>query len=525
MIDINDRFKEALRLMEKTGQSLFITGKAGTGKSTLLSHFCKVTDKKPVVLAPTGVAALNVKGQTIHNFFNFYVDVTPQKIREKKSKPRRAKLYKKLKTIIIDEVSMVRADLLDCVDAFLRLYGPDPGKAFGGVQMIFIGDLYQLPPVVSSNERELFTTHYKTPYFFSAHALKDTPLEVVELEKVYRQKDPTFINLLNKIRNNSVEDADIKLLNSRHGKTDAPKKKKGFFITLTTTNARADEINATHLDALKGKAHCAEAEIKGEFGKEYFPTATELRFKPGAQIMMLNNDTNKRWVNGSIGVIEAVKKDIDDEEYLQVRLEDDDDLAEVYPHSWEVYRFGVEGDTIISEPIGTFTQYPFRLAWAITIHKSQGKTFGNVTIDIGRGTFAAGQMYVALSRCTSFEGIILKVPIGKQNIRTDYRIFEFLTGHQYRKAATALPRERKIALIKAAINGKKLLDIVYLKGNDTKTKRTIRPLSLKDEEFKGKTFLGMRALCTLREEERIFSVDRILEVKETQTTRRPFQAA
>lgn len=513
-IDINDRFKEALHLMEKTGQCLFITGKAGTGKSTLLSHFCKITDKEPVILAPTGVAALNVKGQTIHSFFNFYVDVTPQKIREKKSKPRRVKLYKKLKTIIIDEVSMVRADLLDCVDAFLRLYGPDPGKVFGGVQMIFIGDLYQLPPVVSSNERELFTTHYKTPYFFSAHALKDAKLEVVELEKVYRQKDPTFINLLNKIRNNSVEDADIKLLNSRHDATDAPKKKKGFFITLTTTNARADEINATHLDALKGKAHCAEAEIKGEFGKEYFPTATELRFKPGAQIMMLNNDTNKRWVNGSIGVIEAIKKDIEGEEYLQVRLEGDDELAEVYPHSWEVYRFGVEGDTIVSEPVGTFTQYPFRLAWAITIHKSQGKTFEHVTIDIGRGTFAAGQMYVALSRCTSFEGIILKVPVGKQNIRTDFRIFEFLTGHQYRKADAALPRDDKIALIKASIKGKKLLDIVYLKGNDTKTNRTVRPLSLREEEFKGKTFLGMRAFCTLREEERMFSVDRILEVKE-----------
>jgi hypothetical protein len=512
-IDINDRFKEALRLMEETGRSLFITGKAGTGKSTLLTHFCKKTDKEPVILAPTGVAALNVKGQTIHSFFNFYVDVTPQKIREKKAKPRRAKLYKKLKTIIIDEVSMVRADLLDCVDAFLRLYGPDPGKAFGGVQMIFIGDLYQLPPVVSSDERELFTTYYKTPYFFSAHALRDAPLEVVELEKVYRQKDPTFINLLNKIRNNSVGDEDIKLLNSRHGVTDAPKKKDGFFITLTTTNARADEINATHLDSLKGKTQCAMAEIKGEFGREYFPTATELRFKPGAQIMMLNNDTNKRWVNGSVGVIEAVKKDIEGEEYLQVRLEDDDDLAEVYPHSWEVYRFGVEGETIVSEPVGTFTQYPFRLAWAITIHKSQGKTFEHVTIDIGRGTFAAGQMYVALSRCTSFEGIILKTPIGKQNIRTDYRIFEFLTAHQYRKAEASLPKTDKISLIKAAIKNKSLLEIVYLKGNDTKTKRVVRPLTLGEEEFKGKAFIGMKAFCTLRKEERMFSVDRILEMK------------
>ncbi|QQR69901.1 MAG: AAA family ATPase [Alphaproteobacteria bacterium] len=514
-IDVNERFKEALHLMEETGRSLFITGKAGTGKSTLLSHFCATTDKKPVILAPTGVAALNVKGQTIHSFFHFYVDVTPQKIREKKTKPRHPKLYKKLKTIIIDEVSMVRADLLDCVDTFLQIYGPHPGTAFGGVQMIFIGDLYQLPPVVSSDERELFTTYYKTPYFFSAHALRDMPLEVVELEKVYRQKDPGFINLLNKIRNNSVEDADIKLLNSRHIKTETPQKKDGFFITLTTTNARADEINAAHLDALKGKAHCAQAQISGEFGKEYFPTATELRFKPGAQIMMLNNDSNKRWVNGSIGAIKAVKKDIEGKEYLQVQLEDDDELVEVYPYRWEVYRFDVEDEVIVSEPVGTFTQYPFRLAWAVTIHKSQGKTFEHVAIDIGRGTFAAGQMYVALSRCTSFEGIVLKTPIGKQNIRTDYRIFEFLTSHQYRKAQTALPREGKIALIKAAMKGKRFLDIVYLKGNDTKTSRTVRPLSLGEEEFKGKTFLGMKAFCALRSEERMFSVDRILEVKET----------
>lgn len=518
-IDLNDRFKDALRLMEKTERNLFVTGKAGTGKSTLLAYFCKSSAKKPVVLAPTGVAALNVKGQTIHSFFNFYVDVTPQKIREKKTKPRRAQLYKKLKTIVIDEVSMVRADLLDCVDAFLRLYGPAPGKAFGGVQMIFIGDLYQLPPVVSSEERALFETYYKTPYFFSAHALRDASLEIVELEKVYRQKDQAFIDLLNKIRNNSVQDADLKLLNGRYGAKEAPKKKDGFFITLTTTNARADEINALHLEALKGKVCCAKAEIRGEFGKEYFPTAPELRFKPGAQIMMLNNDADKRWVNGSIGAIEAVKKDAEGEKYLSVQLEGDDEPVEVYPHSWEVYRFGVEGDAIVSETVGTFTQYPFRLAWAITIHKSQGKTFEHVTIDIGRGTFAAGQMYVALSRCTSFEGIVLKTLIGKQNIRTDYRIFEFLTAQQYEKAEIALPRDEKIARIKTAVKDKKTLDIVYLKGNDTKTKRSVRPLSLGEESFKGKTFLGMSAFCLLRGEERMFSVDRILELHEAKKSK------
>ena len=507
-IEINNQFENALRLMEETSQSLFITGKAGTGKSTLLAHFCSNTDKKPVVLAPTGVAALNVKGQTIHSFFNFYVDVTPQKIRDKKTKPRSIKLYKKLKTIIIDEVSMVRADLLDCIDVLLRMYGPHAMQPFGGVQMIFIGDLYQLPPVVTSQEREIFSTYYKTPYFFSAQALQDFPLELIELEKVYRQKDQKFINLLNKIRNNSVEDADIKLLNCRHVKND-----DDHFITLTTTNQRADEINETHLAALKGKAHHAKAEIKGDFTKEYFPTATDLKFKVGAQIMMLNNDSEKRWVNGSIGVIEAIKEDEEGQPYLSARLQGRAGTVKVYPFTWEVYRFGVEADTIVSEPVGTFTQFPFRLAWAITIHKSQGKTFDRVTVDIGRGTFVAGQMYVALSRCTSFEGIVLRTPIGKQSIRTDFRIFDFLTGYQYRKAEAALPKTDKVSLIETAIREKALLEIVYLKGNDTKTSRTVRPLTLGDEVYQGKKFVGMKALCTLRKEERMFSVARILEIR------------
>ena len=515
-IEINDQFQNALRLMEEDNRSLFITGKAGTGKSTLLEHFCRHSDKKPIVLAPTGVAALNVKGQTIHSFFNFYVDVTPQKIRDKKSKPRNAKLYRKLKTIIIDEVSMVRADLLDCIDVFLRMYGPHAMQPFGGVQMIFIGDLYQLPPVVSSQEREIFSTFYKTPYFFSAQALQDYKLEIIELEKVYRQKYQKFVNLLNKIRNNSVEDADLKLLNSRHSKKDAPDT-DDHFITLTTTNQRADEINETHLAALKGPAHHAKADVKGDFTKEYFPTAPDLSYKIGAQIMMLNNDSGKQWVNGSIGVIEALGKDEEGEPFLSIRLQDATGTVPVYPYTWEVYHFGVEGETIVSEPVGTFTQYPFRLAWAITIHKSQGKTFEQVTIDIGRGTFAAGQMYVALSRCTSFQGIVLKTPIGKQNIRTDYRIFAFLTGSQYRKAEAALPKADKIALIESAIHDKALLDIVYLKGNDTKTVRTVRPLTLGDETFKGKPFLGMKAFCTLRKEDRMFSVDRILEIKKTKS--------
>lgn len=511
-IEINPEFARATELMGNTDKSLFITGKAGTGKSTLLDNFCNNTNKRPVVLAPTGVAALNVKGQTIHSFFNFYVDVTPEKIAQKKTKPKNEKLYKKLKTIIIDEVSMVRADLLDCIDIFLRLYGPENNKPFGGIQMVFVGDLYQLPPVVSGEEKEIFNGYYETPYFFSAHVMSQLKLEVIELEKVYRQKDDEFVGLLNRIRNNSVDPADIEHLNSRFIEDQAPKD-AGFYISLTTTNKKADEINDEHLNALKGKMHTSIATIQGNFSKEYYPTATDLQFKIGSQIMLLNNDQLRRWVNGSIGVIESVKTNEEDEEYINIRLHDSDKLVSVEPHMWEVYKFSFDGAQIVSEPVGTFTQYPFRLAWAITIHKSQGKTFDKVIIDIGKGTFVAGQMYVALSRCTSFEGIILKTPISPHHIRTDFRIFKFLTAYQYKKAAEELSIESKFSLIEQAIQENFKLDMIYLKSNDTKSIRTIMPLKVGEEDYRGKKFPGMKALCINKNEEHMFHVGRILQLK------------
>lgn len=518
-IEINQQFQHALHLMENTDQCLFVTGKAGTGKSTLLSHFCANSRKKPVVLAPTGVAALNVKGQTIHSFFNFNVDVTPQKITKKQIKPRgdKTRLYKNLKSIIIDEVSMLRADLLDCIDVFLRMYGPNHQLPFGGVQMIFIGDLYQLPPVVTGQEREIFSTHYKTPFFFSAHAMENLPLEIIELEKVYRQKDKDFVDLLNRIRNNSVEDSDIARLNSRFlpaANSGAAPGSDGFYISLTTTNKKADEINEQKLQALQGKLYASEASISGTFGKEYFPTATDLQFKAGAQIMLLNNDTKKRWVNGSIGVIKAFGQDEQGDHYVQVRLQDDDaELVWVYPYTWELYRFTMDAGVIVSAPVGTFTQYPFRLAWAITIHKSQGKTFDHMMIDIGSGTFAAGQMYVALSRCTAFDGILLKTPIKKQHIRTDYRIFDFLTGYQYRKSERDLSLEDKVALIRQAVRNKAKLRITYLKANDTKSERTVIPIEVGPQTYKGRNFTGMRAFCVQRQQDRTFLVDRILTLE------------
>lgn len=429
-LDINDRFRHALQLMENTNENLFITGKAGTGKSTLLHHFCARTKKKPVLVAPTGVAALNVRGQTIHKFFNFYIDVTPEKIRRRQIKPRNPKLYAKLKTIIIDEVSMVRSDLLDCIDEFLRMYGPESDKPFGGVQMIFVGDLYQLPPVVNRDTEEVFAQLYETPYFFSARCLQDANFTVIELDKIYRQKEQQFVELLNRIRTDQVEDGDIEELNSRFQPFYEPSG-KDFFIHLTTTNSKADEINATHLNALKSKLQTTNAKISGDFTKEYYPTATELQFKLGAQIMLINNDTQGRWVNGSIGVIKSIERDENDRAYVEVRLTDEGDTVHVYPHTWEVYRYGLEAGEIQAESVGSFTQFPFRLAWAVTIHKSQGKTFEHVMIDIDRGAFAAGQVYVALSRCTTFEGIVLKTRIARHHIRADDRIVEFLAAHPY----------------------------------------------------------------------------------------------
>ncbi len=513
-LDLNPQFQQALHLMENTDQKLFITGKAGTGKSTLLEYFCQTTAKSPVVLAPTGVSALNVKGQTIHRFFGFNIDVTPDKILKGKTRPSNPGLYKTIKTIIIDEVSMLRADLLDCIAVFLRMYGPSVSQEFGGVQMVFVGDLYQLPPVVTNDERDIFRNYYSSPFFFSAKVLEPLDLEIVELETVYRQKDEQFVGLLNKIRNNSIEDEDIEELNQRYLPDSEIPQDEAFSISLTTTNKKADEINETHLNALKGKLWSKQASVGGDFGQEYHPTAVDLRFKIGAQIMLLNNDQLDRWVNGTIGIIDSINRDADDIEYLRVRLHDSKKLVSVYPYMWEVFKFSVEDSRIVSKPVGSFVQYPFRLAWAVTIHKSQGKTFDQVVIDIGRGTFASGQTYVALSRCTSFEGIRLVKPIKKQHIRTDWRIYRFLTDHAYKKASREMTFEDKVTLIEQSIETRTALEMTYLKSNDTKSKRVVMPISVGVENYKGHDYPGMLAYCYSRKDERMFNVTRILEIRE-----------
>jgi ATP-dependent DNA helicase PIF1 len=511
-IDFNLQFRRALELMEETSRHVFVTGRAGTGKSTLLNYFCEHTDKKAIILAPTGVAAINVGGQTIHSFFGFKPDVTLSAIR-KKYKNEKKNLYKKLEVIVIDEISMVRADLLDCVDKFLRLNGPDEKLPFGGVQMIFIGDLYQLPPVVTGQEKEIFREHYATPYFFSARIFEELDMEFVELEKIYRQKDDEFIRLLNVIRNRTVTDDDLAIFNQRFDpQFEAPP--NDFYIYLTSTNEQANRINDERLAKLPGRTHSVRGLIEGDFGAEYLPTSTELKLKKGAQIMLLNNDSAGRWVNGTVGRMVGIKKDEDEQDVILARL-DTGKKVEIEPHTWEIFRFFLKNGELSSETVGSFTQYPVRLAFAVTIHKSQGKTFEKAIIDVGKGTFAHGQMYVALSRCTTLDGIVLMKPIRKSHILMDWQVVKFLTRCQYNLADRQFPRQDKIQLIEEAVQKRQNLEIVYLKAKDEKTRRIVRPLGVGNMEYNGHPFVGMEAFCLMRRGKRVFNVDRILEISES----------
>jgi ATP-dependent exoDNAse (exonuclease V) alpha subunit len=508
-IELNEQFKKALNLMENSSRSVFITGKAGTGKSTLLEYFRQITKKKIVVLAPTGVAAVNVRGETIHSFFGFKPDITIDKI--KKVNKKKLKIFKKLDTIVIDEISMVRADLLDCVDYFLRL-NLENQKPFGGLQIIFIGDLYQLPPVVTSSEKDLFNNCYEGAYFFNAKVFKELDLEFVELEKIYRQKDEKFINILNAIRNNTINEEDIKLLNKCVGRK-FPQDRIAV-ITLTTINKKAEEINKAHLKKLKSKIYTYRAKIKGEFKRESYPTDEILRIGIGAQVMLLNNDSLGRWINGTLGKIVDIEERKNKDDSIWIKL-DERKIVEVLPFKWEIFqfRYNEKEEKIETQTIGSFTQYPLRLAWAVTIHKAQGKTFPRLIIDFSRGTFAPGQAYVALSRCVSLEGISLKKPFKRGYVFNDPKIVKFLTNLQYNLSEKKFSYEAKISLIKKAIEKNRFLKIIYLKPNGEKTYRLIKPYNLGNFFYNDVSFVGVEAICLKRNDKRVFRVDRILEIK------------
>src|SRR3989339_826651 len=506
-IEINELFAKALDLLEKTRQNVFITGKAGTGKSTLLQYFRNNTGKKVVVLAPTGVAAINVLGETIHSFFRFKPNLTLNKVKKIRFQDESNNIYKKIDAIVIDEISMVRADLLDCIDKFLRLNGSKRNRPFGGLQMIFFGDLYQLPPVVVSKERAIFKNHYDSPYFFAAKIFQKIKMEYLELEKVYRQRDDKFIALLNSIRNNSAGELELTGLNQRVRAEQEPE--GDYFVCLTTTNQMAKDTNEKRLEQLPGKMQVFEGLLDGDFDLKQLPTGLVLKLKQGAQVMMLNNDRYGRWVNGTMARIKTIKQD-----QLEVELQNGENY-EVEPHTWEIFHFSYNSKTksLDSEITAAFTQFPLKLAWAITIHKSQGKTFDNVVIDIGNGTFAHGQMYVALSRCRSLEGMVLKKPIKKGHIFMDWRVVKFVTGYQYGLSEKLCSLDDKVAIITKAIEEKNRIEVLYLKAQDVKSKRVIEPLEVGEMYYNEKPFLGIRAFCHHRQEERVFRVDRILEMR------------
>ena len=420
----NKEFQDALNLIQYTRQSVFLTGKAGTGKSTFLRYICEHTKKKHVVLAPTGIAAINAGGSTLHSFFKlpFYPllpdnpDFSLQRgrIHEffKYTKPHR-KLLEELELIIIDEISMVRADIIDAVDRILRVYSRNLREPFGGKQILLVGDVFQLEPVVKGDEREILNRFYPTPYFFSARVFNQIDLVSIELQKVYRQTDATFVGVLDHIRNNTVGATDLQLLNTRYG-TQIEESEADMYITLATRRDNVDHINDKKLAELPGEPVTFSGEITGDFPESSLPTSQELVLKPGAQIIFIKNDFDRRWVNGTIGIISGFDPF---EETLYV-ITDDGKECDVKRESWRNirYKYNEEKKQIEEEELGTFTQYPIRLAWAITIHKSQGLTFSRAVIDFTGGVFAGGQAYVALSRCTSLEGIQLKKPVSRADV-------------------------------------------------------------------------------------------------------------
>ncbi|MGB0935436.1 MAG: ATP-dependent DNA helicase [Alphaproteobacteria bacterium] len=503
-LDFSGQFSKALEAMEDGDKHIFLTGNAGTGKSTLLNHFRKTTKKNIAVLAPTGVAAVNVKGQTIHSFFKFRPDITPDTVRRiRRGSGQTESIYRKLDAIIIDEVSMVRADLMDCIDKFLRLNAKNRFRPFGGIRMIFVGDLYQLPPVVTRNEEEVFKARYKSPYFFSSHILQEISLEHIELDKIYRQSNTDFVSLLNNIRNDTVTSDQLEVLNKRVLPIPEDSGDDAFYVHLTTTNRAAKQVNDHHLDKLMTPEHTFEGNRRGKFEQSYLPVADSLRVKTGAQVMLANNDPEGRWINGTMGKVQRIIQHGNDD-VVVVKLESGK-TVDVMRHKWDIFKFVLEDENVTSESVGSYSQYPLILAWAITIHKSQGKTFEQAVIDFSTGTFSAGQAYVALSRCTSLEGITLKRPLVREDIWIEPSILAFTSQMKTQEISKQLHD---------LMHQGKDIEIDYIKADDSTCTLILKPKSIEMLKHNDTPYQGLRAFSEHLNAEKVFRLDKITSWKE-----------
>lgn len=438
----NNELKAAWDFVEKTGRSVFLTGKAGTGKTTFLRDVVRSSSKRVVVVAPTGIAAINAGGVTIHSFFQLplhpFIPGVKMESKFAFSKEKRS-IIRTIDILVIDEISMVRSDLLDAVDSVLRRFR-DRTKPFGGVQLLMIGDLQQLTPVVTDEEASLLSQYYSTPYFFGSHALEKIDYVTIELKKVYRQQDEAFISILNAVRSGRPSADVMRELNSRYIPDFTPDPEEGY-IRLATHNNTANSYNEQQLEQLEGPLHSFQAEINGTFPEYSYPTELQLDLKEGAQVMFVKNDpsSEKRYYNGKIGhVVEFL------EDMILVKCPDEDEVIAVEPLEWENSRYVINEQTqeMETEVQGVFRQYPLRLAWAITIHKSQGLTFDKAIIDAA-ASFASGQVYVALSRCRTLEGMVLATPLRQSAVMTDLRVEDYIEI-QEKAAAESMARLESI---------------------------------------------------------------------------------
>ncbi len=432
----NEEMQKALQIIQFTRRSLFLTGKAGTGKSTFMRHIAATIKKKHIILAPTGIAAINAGGSTLHSFFKLpFHPLLPtdkrysaRNIRDTlKYNGEKTKLLREVELIIVDEISMVRADIIDFIDKVLRIYNRNMREPFGGKQLLLVGDIYQLEPVIKEDERQLLRPFYPSCFFFDAHVFREMQLIAVELKKVYRQRDAQFISLLDHIRTSQVSDTDLRLLNARVN-AEIGTEEGRLSITLSGRRDTVDYINEKQLNTLPDQPTIFYGHIEGEFPESSLPTPIELEVKTGAQVLFIKNDKERRWVNGTLGTIIGFGDEEDG--IIYVRTEDGRDF-DVEREIWSNvrYTFNEKEQKIEEEEIGSYQQFPLRLAWAITVHKSQGLTFNNVKIDFTGGVFAGGQTYVALSRCTSLQGISLQEPIRRENIFVRTEVTNFARNY------------------------------------------------------------------------------------------------